>query len=168
MNRYKLAKRAKSEGPRLPVAAAEANEWRAAAMAGARTANLAEQPLIWLARRGLLSERQFEAAELLAADYERAQLGARVTMLWDAAPAGRGRRGAPSPVSPSETATQARARFEAAVAAAGPGLRDILWRVVCAGEGLLNAERALGWPSRSAKLVLGFALDRVAEHYRLK
>ncbi|MBC7986107.1 MAG: hypothetical protein H7X93_05475, partial [Sphingomonadaceae bacterium] len=43
----------------------------------------------------------------------------------------------------------------------------ILWRVVCAGEGLREAEGALGWPSRAGKVVLAIALDRLADHYRL-
>ncbi len=51
--------------------------------------------------------------------------------------------------------------------AAGPGLSDILWRVVCACEGLSVAEKALGWPVRAGKLVLGMALDRLADHYGL-
>ena len=61
-----------------------------------------------------------------------------------------------------------RERFHAAVAAAGPGLSDILWRVVCAGEGMRDAETALGWPARAGKLVLTMALDRVADYYRLR
>jgi hypothetical protein len=51
---------------------------------------------------------------------------------------------------------------------AGPGLSDILWRVVCAGEGMRQAEGALGWPARAGKLVLAFALDRVADYYRIR
>jgi hypothetical protein len=43
----------------------------------------------------------------------------------------------------------------------------VLWRVVCAGEGLPEAERALAWPVRSGKLVLKLALDRVAGFYRI-
>lgn len=50
---------------------------------------------------------------------------------------------------------------------AGRDLSDILWRVVCAGESLANAERALAWPARSGKLVLRIALDRVAGYYRI-
>ena len=38
-----------------------------------------------------------------------------------------------------------------ALAMAGKDLSDILWRVVCAGESLANAERALAWPVRSGK-----------------
>jgi len=46
-------------------------------------------------------------------------------------------------------------------------LADILWRVVCAGEGVPEAEKALEWPVRSGKLVLKLALDRVADFYRM-
>ena len=63
---------------------------------------------------------------------------------------------------------RAKERFEAAVASAGPGLSDILWRVVCAGEGMRDAETALGWPVRAGKLVLTIALDRVADYYRMR
>ena len=68
------------------------------------------------------------------------------------------------------TASQldAKQRFEAAVAAAGPGLSDILWRVVCGGEGMRDAETALGWPARAGKLVLSLALDRIADYYRIR
>ncbi|MBD3730982.1 MAG: hypothetical protein IE933_14915 [Sphingomonadales bacterium] len=48
------------------------------------TVNLAESPLSWLHARGHLSDRLFDAGERLRADYERAQLGANVTMRWDA------------------------------------------------------------------------------------
>ena len=54
------------------------------------------------------------------------------------------------------------------MAAAGPGLADIVWRVDCACEGLAAAEKGLGWPVRAGKLVLGLALDRLADHYGLR
>ena len=31
-----------------------------------------------------------------------------------------------------------------------------------------DAEQALGWPARSGRLVLALALDRLADHYRLR
>lgn len=132
------------------------------------TMNMAESPLGWLFARGFVSRRQFNAGERLRADWERAQLAPRVTMSWDAAPVSRGRGGAAR--RPDLTAAQidAKRRFNAAVAAAGPGLADILWRIVCAGEGMRDAETALGWPARAGKLVLTFALDRVADYYRVR
>ena len=132
------------------------------------TVNMAESPLGWLKARGLVSGRQYDAGEQLRADWERAQLGPRVTMRWDAAAApSRGARGAPAANDPLTHQLSARARFDAAVAAVGPGLSDILWRIVCSGEGMRDAEQALGWPARAGKLVLTLALDRLADHYRL-
>ena len=132
------------------------------------TVNLAESPLSWLAARGRVSNRQLAAGETLRADWERAGLAPGVTMRWDAAP--RSTRGGALPPAPDPTTSQldAKRRFEAAIAHAGTGLADVLWRVVCAGEGLADAERALGWPARAGKLVLGLALDRLADFYRIR
>jgi hypothetical protein len=130
------------------------------------TVNLAESPLGWLAARGLVSPRQVEAGERLRGDYERAQLAPRVTMRWDAARVDGG--GGGGALGPAEAQVAAKRRFDAAVAAVGPGLRDVLWRVVCAGEGLPVAEKALGWPARAGRVVLGLALDRLGDHYGLR
>lgn len=140
---------------------------RAAPRRGRRSVsvNLAESPLTWLHARGHLSDRQYGAGESLRRDYERAQLAAGITMRWDPVriKGTAGDRG----LNSSERQIAARARFDGAIAAAGPGLSDILWRVVCAGEGLPDAERAMAWPIRSGKLVLKLALDRVAGFYRI-
>ena len=128
------------------------------------TVNLAESPLSWLHARGHLDDRLFAAGEALRRDYERAQLGANVTMRWDPVRVtGGGGRG----LNATERQLAAKDRFYGAVAAAGRGLEDVLWRVVCAGESLPVADRALAWPTRSGKLVLRIALDRVAEFYRI-
>ncbi|HYD13174.1 MAG TPA: DUF6456 domain-containing protein [Allosphingosinicella sp.] len=132
------------------------------------TVNLAESPLGWLKARGLVSGRQFEAGETLRGDWELACLAPSVTMRWDAPPPGRAARGAPEAPAPTLVQLAAKRRFEAAVAAVGEGLSDVLWRVVCAGEGMREAERALGWPARAGRVVLTIALDRLADHYRLK
>lgn len=137
---------------------------------GARsvTVNAAESPLGWLLARGLVSQRQYDAGERLRADWERAQLAPRVTMAWDSAPVARARGGSAAAPDLNGAQLDAKRRFNAAVECAGPGLSDILWRVVCAGEGMRDAETALGWPARAGKLVLSFALDRVADYYRLR
>lgn len=131
------------------------------------TVNLAESPLGWLHSRGLVSLRQFDAGERLRADWERAQLAPRITMAWDAAAVSGCRGGAGAEVDLASSQIDARRRFHAAIDAAGPGLSDILWRVVCSGEER-EAETALGWPARAGKLVLTLALDRVADYYRIR
>ncbi|MEO7635738.1 MAG: DUF6456 domain-containing protein [Sphingomicrobium sp.] len=139
----------------------------AATAARSVTVNLAESPLGWLRSRGLVSERQYGAGERLRGDWERGQLSPQVTMHWNATPVARGRSGSAPAPDLQGAQLDARRRFETAIASAGPGLADILWRVVCAGEGMRDAESALGWPARAGKLVLIFALDRVADHYRM-
>ena len=46
-------------------------------------------------------------------------------------------------------------------------MKDIAWRVICAGEALPSSEKALGWPARAGRLVLTLALDRLADYYGL-
>ena len=127
------------------------------------TVNLRESPLGWLAARGLVTPRQLEAGERLRTDYERAQLAPSVTMRWSAARVDGGGAG----IDPTTVQIAAKQRFDRALAAAGPGLADVLWRVVCGGEGLPIAEKALGWPARAGRVVLTLALDRLASHYGL-
>ena len=151
-----------SEGPRRI-----SKDYRGGASKRARavTVNLKESPLGWLYAHGHLTEPQYEAGERLRADWERAQIAPSITMRWDPV-----RIGGTNPdrgLDPSERQIAAKSRFDKAVKAAGPGLADILWRVVCAGEAVGIAEKAMGWPARSGKLVLGMALDRVADFYRL-
>ena len=127
------------------------------------TVNLAESPLGWLRARGLVDARQFEAGERLRADYERAALAPSVTMRWSERVDG----GGGDTLDPTLTQIAAKARFDAALHGAGRGLGDVLWRMVCAGEGLPDIERTLGWPQRSGRIVLTLALDRLADHYGL-
>lgn len=157
MKRQLVERELTSEGPRR----------RASARKGRRsvTVNLAESPLAWLHARGHLPDRLLDAGERLRADYERAQLAPSITMRWDAV---RIRSTADSGLNPTERQLAAKQRFDGAIRAAGKGLEDVLWRVVCAGESLPVAEKALEWPVRSGKLVLRIALDRVADFYRIE
>ena len=159
MTRHLVERELTSEGPR-----------RARSNPAARrplrsvTVNLAESPLAWLHARGHLPERLLEAGEALRRDYEAAQLSASITMRWDPV---RVKTTGERSLAASERQVAARRRFDGAIKAAGRGLEDILWRVVCAGEALPDAEKTLGWPARSGKLVLRIALERVAEFYRI-
>ncbi len=131
------------------------------------TVNLAESPLSWLHSRGHLTDRQLLAGEKLRGDYEAAMMGPNVTMRWENIPLSREKRGAPSGLNQTEQMISAKAWFDDALAALGPDLSDIAWRVICAGENMPFAEREMAWPVRSGKLVLRIALDRLAGFYRL-
>lgn len=157
MQQRKLVERElTAEGPRRRNGAAK--------MRRSVTVNVGESPLSWLHAHGHLDDRLFDAGERLRADYERASLGPNVTMRWDPVRVkGTGEQG----MTQSERQLAARARFDGALKQAGKGLEDVLWRVVCAGETLPVAEKALAWPARSGKLVLKLALDRVADFYRI-
>lgn len=137
--------------------------------------NEAETPLGWLrARRDksgnpLITQEQFDAGERLRADFTRAQLAARTTANWDFANVGasRGRRSPQAVAELSDTAIAAKKRFFAALDDLGDDMSQIVLNVCCLESGLEAAERQLGWPRRSGKLVLQMALTRLARHYGL-
>jgi hypothetical protein len=155
MHRKLVERELTSEGPR---------RWQGGRKRRSVTVNLAESPLGWLHAHGHIDDRLFDAGERLRADYEKAQLAPAITMRWEPV---RIRSTGTAHPSPTERQVSARQRFDGAIAAAGSGLEDILWRVVCACETLQAAEKALQWPARSGKLVLRMALDRVARFYRI-
>jgi len=156
MHRKLVERELTAEGPR--------RRGRVSARRRSVTVNLAESPLGWLHAHGHLDDRLFDAGERLRTDYERAQLSPGVTMRWEPVRI-RGVGGVR--LAPTEWQVAARQRFDGAIKAAGKGLEDILWRVVCACETVPVAEKALKWPTRSGKLVLRLALDRVADFYRI-
>ena len=112
-------------------------------------------------RRGKISLGQYAAGERLRADYELAGKGPRAIAVTGVALAG----DAPEPDGRANPALAARERFEGAMRAAGPGLSDVLWRIVLNGDALAWVERDMAWPVRAAAVVLALALDRVADHY---
>lgn len=134
-----------------------------------RKANLGESPIAWLARRRdrngepWLTPIEAAAGERLREDFHLAGTLGRLTMAWDAGPRASGGRG--PGLEPAERARAAKDRIARALAAAGPGLKEILEHVCLAGSALDAAERALGLPRRSGKTVLKLALQRLAAHY---
>ena len=133
--------------------------------------NEAESPLAWLARRKgkdgkpLIDAAQFAAGERLRADFTRAGLTPRVTANW-IAPVAQGRRGASSsPAAFADAVLAAKDRLERALAAVGSDFGGLLLDVCCFLKGLETVERERLWPPRTARIVLGLALDRLAAHY---
>jgi hypothetical protein len=134
--------------------------------------NDGESPLAWLARRkgragrALIDAHQFAAGERLRADFTLAHLTPRVTSSWDVPTArgGGGYRGGEI----SDRVIAARQRLRRALDEAGPEFAGLLMDVCCFLHGLEDAERARGWPARSAKVVLQLGLDRLARHYGLR
>jgi len=137
--------------------------------------NETESPLGWLRRRKdkngapLIDAAQFEAGERLRADYFFAGLSPRVTASWDGIPGDKAsRRAAPGTAANlREQTVAAQQRVRRALEAVGPDLGGILVDVCCHLQGLEDAEKAKGWPRRSAKLVLQIALKELARHYGL-
>jgi hypothetical protein len=134
----------------------------------------AESPLAWLAkRRGtggkpLIDAVQFQAGERLRADFTRAGLTPRVTSNW-VAPIAQGKRtNGSSTGSFSDTVLAAKERVAATLEAVGPEFAGLLLDVCCFLKGLETVERERSWPQRTAKVVLGLALDRLARHYGIR
>lgn len=132
--------------------------------------DLAESPLAWLAQRrgrdggALIDAAQLVAGERLRSDFTRAGLTPRMTTNWDpAGGAGPGQGG----LAFSEQILAAKGRLDRAVKAVGPELSGVLLDVCCFLKGLEAVEQERGWPARTAKVVLGLGLSRLARHYGL-
>jgi hypothetical protein len=132
--------------------------------------NLGESPIAWLARRRdgdgqpWLTPIEAAAGERLREEFESLGTQGRMTMRWDATPRVDG--GRPG-LAPAERDVATRERVAKALAAVGPGLREILERVCLLGSALETAERSLKLPRRAGKTVLKLALQRLARHYRM-
>ena len=132
--------------------------------------NLNESPIGWLARRkgadgaSFLSPAEIAAAERLRGDFERGQMGARVTQDWRGFLTA-GVEGGGAGADLSLSAEAARGRVMAALKAMGPELSDAAFRTCCLLEGLERVEGEMGWPARSGKLVVQLALRRLVAHY---
>lgn len=133
--------------------------------------NDSESPLAWLARRkgrdgrAMIGPEQFIAGERLRADFARGHLMPRITSSWS----GLGRtRGAGGGGEMTDLIVASRQRVRQALEACGPEFSGLLLDICCFLRGLEDVERERGWPSRSAKVVLQLALDRLARHYGLQ
>ena len=128
----------------------------------------AESPLAWLRTRRdstgepLISDEQYCAGLRLHADFIASQLSPRITTNWVSPVAGAPHRDL---MHQSEKILAAKTRYYAALDAVGPELSRILVEVCCFATGIESAERILGWPRRSGKVVLQLALTSLARAY---
>ncbi|MCJ8143795.1 DUF6456 domain-containing protein [Ancylobacter sp. A5.8] len=134
--------------------------------------DLEESPLAWLASRrardgrALIAPLQLLAGERLRADFTRAQMMPRMSADWSGVGGSGGRRGATG-MNLSDVAIAAKQRLSRALEAAGPEFSGLLLDVCCFLKGMEQVERERRWPARTAKIVLGLGLDRLARHYGL-
>lgn len=132
--------------------------------------NIAESPMLILARRRMPDGSPFLTAEMVAAgerlreDFELAQMGPRVTQNWDRFMTA-GVDGGRFSATLGGGSQGARDRVGAALRDLGPGMGDLVLRVCCYLEGIEATEQRLGWSARSGKVVLRLALHRLARHY---
>jgi uncharacterized protein DUF6456 len=136
--------------------------------------NCAESPLAWLrtrkdgSGRALISEAQYSAGIRLHGDFMAAKLMPSTTMLWQARSEEANVRGSRGDLlQQSEKVIAAKERYYAALSAVGPELSGILVEICCHATGIAAAERLLGLPRRSGKVVLQLALTRLARCYGL-
>lgn len=130
--------------------------------------NEAESPLAWLARRkdragrAMLDPASFAAGERFRHDFTLAGLQPRVTSDWSTPVSGAalGDRG----MRMTDLMVAARQRLDAALEALGPELGALVIDVCGFLKGLELVEAEHRWPARSAKVVLGIALARLAAH----
>jgi len=117
-----------------------------------------------------LNAAQFSAGERLRQDFTRAQLATSVTSNWRSPVQAMNRSsggggGSGGLVDLSDSALDARQRFNRALEFVGPDLANVLTDVCCYLKGLQTVERELRWPPRSAKLMLRTGLELLSQFY---
>jgi hypothetical protein len=131
--------------------------------------NVSGSAIDWLTSkkggRFSLSEQETAAAKILRQDYEQAHMTGRMTMDWSERV---GRNKARRPAGHESlplAALDARRRLHNAFDYVGPGLSDMLVEACCHEQSLQASEALFALPARSGKVILKFALGRLAVFY---
>jgi Domain of unknown function (DUF6456) len=120
--------------------------------------------------RALVSGVQSDAADRLARDFNSGHMQPRVTSNWTRLALGSGgerNTGSTGGRDVADAVSAAQERVRRALSDAGPEFADLLMDICCLEQGLETVERQRGWPHRSAKIILGLALDKLSRHYGL-
>ena len=92
----------------------------------------------------------------------------RVTSRWETDAVAESQRAAPGAgVELREATAAAQHRVRKALAAVGTDLAGLILDICCFERGLEAIEAERHWPQRSARIVLGIALNTLAQHYGL-
>ena len=132
--------------------------------------NDAESPLLWMRRRKgadgepMIGAAAFAAGERLRQDYSMSRTAPRMSVDWSNPLAGSKNSGSAG-MNATESMIAAGQRMNAALHAVGPEFSGLLFDLCCFLKGLEQIERERRWPVRSAKVVVGLALERLARHY---
>lgn len=135
--------------------------------------NQSENPLAVIAHRKdadgspWLGSEHLAAGDRLRSDFTLSGLSPRMGIAWDLGIAQGAKGFQPNQLELTETIIAARQRLQRAMRAVGPSCADLLLDVCCFLKGLEQIELERGWPQRSAKLALRFALEALARHYGL-
>lgn len=133
--------------------------------------SLDESPLARLAvardsEPAFLLAHQVAAGERVRKLVERARLGPRMTMSYDANRIAGG--GGPAAANDlSDSAVDARRKLDTVAALLPADCRGVVFDVCGLLKGLQTVETERGWPRRSAKMVLRIGLEQLAVHWGL-
>lgn len=118
--------------------------------------------------QAFLAAHHLAAADRFERMIARARLIPRLTMSYDSARAGEGRRGRANGVGEmSDTAAEARQKLNRLAGKLPPDCWNVVFDVCGTGKGLQTIESERLWPRRSAKLVLRIALEQLAAEFGL-
>ncbi|MGF1650862.1 MAG: DUF6456 domain-containing protein [Hyphomicrobiaceae bacterium] len=116
----------------------------------------------------MISDAEYAAAQRLKHDFIRADVHVRTTVnLTPKIASSSHYESQNAHADAIDRALAARQRLTAALESMEPRMAQALVAVCCHERSLAAVERDLGWPARSAKLVLALALGQLARHYGL-
>ena len=130
--------------------------------------------LDWLRRRRqkdgrqMISEIEYRAGDRIRRDFWQARMTPSITTNYCSASGGTNSSfGGDRALNLQQAALDARERVRMALDAVGSDYSNLLIDICCLDKKLTDVELHSGWPKRSGKLILQFALRQLARHYKM-